>query len=611
MDKQTHFGGEVKALGEGKVGGYLVRFGGVDLDGDTFTADTYFGKAEGNGQDLTFHHRYPIIAQVDGKEIAFTELADHIFANPIKTERRDDIGLWAEAVLDMHNDYEKMVYELAERGVLGWSSGSAGHMIRFNDNVITSWPIIEGALTPTPAEPRNVAAVIKALQARKTHVTDSDDTTPEAQPEANPAADAVDVTGADVKSNPMSEVTVMSEQEQPLANTDATKRVDALEAKLNTMSTDFSKKLDDLLQVMQDTPAIRNAGGFAVDGGASDPQIKSLGDYFLAVKRGDTKRLQTVYKSTKDMTSEDGSAGGWTVPAEHSQELFQMAFNNNSLLGIIPKQYVGTNSGDFPVLDQYITPTAGTGQVAGGAGMKATERAEGGGYTESQPAFRVIPWRVNSIGNIVQASRELVADSSLAIDSFIRSMASLVIDQKMIYYVLRGNGNGQPLGILDSSNGAIVDVDPDTGNVFVWDDAVEMVSRLKVLNPNTVRWVMHQSMMTDLGAFQTGTNDGVLNVLKEGRLMSSILTYMIEYSEHMPQADQIGSVMLIDFSAYRLFIREQMSVAYSEHYAFGNGLGTWRIDARVDGKPVVVDSITQADPQGSYTVSPFVRFLDD
>lgn len=151
-------GDAVKSLGGGRIGGYLVRFGSEkdrDLDGDFFTAKTYFGARDGDGVDLFFHHGRPI---KNGLEA----LADHIF-QPIKT-KKDDVGLWAEAVLDLSDEYERMVHELVLAGKLGWSSGTASHLVkRTKNSEIERWPIVEGSLTPTPAEPRNRASVVKSL----------------------------------------------------------------------------------------------------------------------------------------------------------------------------------------------------------------------------------------------------------------------------------------------------------------------------------------------------------------------------------------------------------------------------------------------------------------
>lgn len=157
-DAVIYHGDAIKALGDGKIGGYLVRFStekDPDLHGEFFTKSTYFGPRDGDGADMLFHHGIPVKSGLE-------QLADHIF-KPIKT-RKDEIGIFAEAALDMANAYEAAVYQLAQAGKLGWSSGTAKYLVKTTDaGEITRWPIIEGSLTPTPAEPRNRARAIKSL----------------------------------------------------------------------------------------------------------------------------------------------------------------------------------------------------------------------------------------------------------------------------------------------------------------------------------------------------------------------------------------------------------------------------------------------------------------
>jgi hypothetical protein len=56
---------------------------------------------------------------------------------------------------------------MAESGKLGWSSGSMSHLVSKNANgksfEITSWPIGEASLTPTPVEGRTVATAVKDI----------------------------------------------------------------------------------------------------------------------------------------------------------------------------------------------------------------------------------------------------------------------------------------------------------------------------------------------------------------------------------------------------------------------------------------------------------------
>ncbi len=130
---------------EGRVGGYLVIWGGPDqrdLQGEYFTPETELG--------LDWYAQRPVLYQhgLDGSLKAAV-------IGVIDTLRPDDTGLWAEAQLDLRQRYVRVVQKLVDKGVLGWSSGSLPHLVEVaGDGQIKHWPIVEGSLTPTPAEPR-------------------------------------------------------------------------------------------------------------------------------------------------------------------------------------------------------------------------------------------------------------------------------------------------------------------------------------------------------------------------------------------------------------------------------------------------------------------------
>lgn len=69
--------------------------------------------------------------------------------------KADEVGLWAVAQLDLHKKFAEAVLELVQEGALHWSSGSLAHLVEVgSDGKIKRWPLVEGSLTPTPAEPR-------------------------------------------------------------------------------------------------------------------------------------------------------------------------------------------------------------------------------------------------------------------------------------------------------------------------------------------------------------------------------------------------------------------------------------------------------------------------
>lgn len=157
------WGDEVKALEGGRVRGYLVRFGNenepdLSTARDWFHAKTYFGARSGDGVDTTLNHGIPLVSDGDPKTVRIFENAAAHILPPVKTSR-DEIGLIAETVLNLADEYDAMVYDLASKGKLRWSSGAVGHLVKRTPmangtNRVDQWVIGEAALTPTPAEPR-------------------------------------------------------------------------------------------------------------------------------------------------------------------------------------------------------------------------------------------------------------------------------------------------------------------------------------------------------------------------------------------------------------------------------------------------------------------------
>lgn len=133
-------------------------FDGANLDTDKqyFDAETDFGQRAGDGVDATLNHRIPIKTKNATANARLRDMARMKFTHPVKAEKTD-LGLVAKHVLDLANEYEAFVFDLAQKGAFRWSPGSAPHMVNFqksgNGQRIEAWPIIEWAYTPTPADP--------------------------------------------------------------------------------------------------------------------------------------------------------------------------------------------------------------------------------------------------------------------------------------------------------------------------------------------------------------------------------------------------------------------------------------------------------------------------
>lgn len=138
-----------------KVAGYGVVFGGKDLVGDTFSAQTdlWLDKLSATP---------PVLFDHGGDEL----LKRQVVGRVVKT-KVDTFGLWIEAKLDANAQYLAAIRKLVEKGALGWSSGAVGHLVeRAKGGKLLSWAIAEFSLTATPCEPRTLGVQqVKALAA--------------------------------------------------------------------------------------------------------------------------------------------------------------------------------------------------------------------------------------------------------------------------------------------------------------------------------------------------------------------------------------------------------------------------------------------------------------
>jgi len=159
-------GGQAKAMDDGRVGGYLIRFtkaGDTDIDGDFFTEDTDYGTRKTT--TVLYHHGQD---QTLGRRVLDAEAE----------MKMDDTGVWVEAQLDRRDQYEEAIYQMAKAGKLGWSSGTASHLVERERAAkggyhVKSWHLgVDASLTPTPSEPRNEAVPVKSLKSTDLSNTD-------------------------------------------------------------------------------------------------------------------------------------------------------------------------------------------------------------------------------------------------------------------------------------------------------------------------------------------------------------------------------------------------------------------------------------------------------
>lgn len=614
-------GGAVKAISRTEdqlvVENHIILFGGRDLEGEYFDPEvdpeSDYTRSVGR-LPIDFEHGF----KNDGPQGPGPH--DVLGYTDWSTARRTDLGWLVQSILDRRNKYVRAFEPLIDAGMMGSSSQAVAELVEKSaDGGITRWPLMRNALAVTPIEPRMLGP--NTIQAIKSLCELSPDFARAAGPVVETARETVDSNPAAGKSGactvqftPEEKNTMGELITTPAAEPQADPIEDRFKA-LDTRLTALGGQVEKLLDYLESSPAAAKAGIVAPGGGPLAKDNKSFGDFLIAVRFGDLARLKSVYKTgvdskafaAKDISGTQGSTAGVLVPEQYTADLLKIDPMTSPALSMIQTIPVGGDHGTWPALDNYITPTAGSGQTAAAAGITVGNLAAGQEFPESTPGFKQLKWLISKVGGTVDVENEVMDDSPFAIEALLRALFRIAVQAKNERNVFRGLGVGEPLGILNSP--CAIPIDPDADNTFAYSDALEMLSRFKPVSGRAA-WFIHQSIWPDIGVFESSAGGGVWQSNYQGPMGNGLLGYPIYSSEHLPQANSSGCVLLADMFAYIMWQRSVLAVAYSEHAKFEFDMGVWRFSQRNDGKPWLQNVITLADPGGSYTISPFI-YLND
>lgn len=584
-DTLITFGSEVKALGDGRIGGYLVKFStshDPDLTGDYFTAQTDFGDAAKS--PVLYHHGLDTII---GKRV----IGDAAL-------KRDEVGIWAEAQMKMRDAYEKMIYQMAEAGKLGWSSGTAPHLVERkasgNANEITRWPLgLDASLTPTPAEPRNAAVSLKSYQPTTLELLDA----PQVEQE-NHDAQKAKTAEADqsIKSH---EGETMSE--------DVLEAIKGLTAKVEALET-----------VVKTAPPIQTipaAAHVEVTTDPADVPFKSIAAECDAIKSYTVSMGRQVHpRLTNPAIKATGASEG--IPADGGF-LLDPTLTSEFLA---PTHEVGQFSAQarrLPVSSNsnygWINGVDETSRVAGSrwGGIRGYRLAEGATKTASAPKFRRINWELKKYAVLVYGTDELLQDAAQ-----FSAVVRQGVGEELVFMlnddILNGDGAAGPLGIMQS--GALISVAKETNqaaDTIVYANLVKMWARLLPRSKARAAWFVNSDTMPQLDSLALPVGTGAL----EPRFVSygpdgimRIKGKPVYETEFNATVGDLGDIVLADMSQYLMWEKAGIQEAQSIHVQFLTDETVFRFVYRCDGQSALASPLTPY--KGSNTQSPFVALAE-
>ncbi len=461
------YGGEVKALGGGKVGGYLVRFSdkdSPDLEGDYFTEETEFGPH--TTTPVYYHHGLD-------KRIGKRILDDGA------TMRKDDIGIWVESQLALRDEYEKEIYNLVEAGKMGWSSGTAGHLVEREpmgkSYWIKRWMLgLDASLTPTPAEPRNSALALKSLITAEAE--------PEAEGEAGeviPQAAEADVdkdnTNLNLKTN-INGDNKMNDKELNKEQTTETEEKESIDiAEIVKAAVKEAMPKEEVKEEVKAegaalvAPAVKKVSGLGFSNDETD-------GFMHWVKTG---RRNSTLKT--DLQEGDDTEGGYLVPEDFYAQIIAKR-NEISVPRRAGARVIQTSR------DKINVPVEGT---QASFGFSNEESA----YTASTLEFSQAGISIYKATLVVKVSEELLEDNAANLESW---LSAYVGDRAGVHentYAIGGNGTTQPQGILVGGTAALT---LDDTNTIAAAEIPELFYKLKEQYMPNASWCMQQATMGHL-----------------------------------------------------------------------------------------------------------------
>ena len=398
----------------GRIGGYLLIWGEPrqrDLQGEYFTPQTDVGLDWYEQRPVLYHHG------LDGALKAAV-------IGVIDTLMPDETGLWAEAQLDLRKRYVRAVQRLVDQGLLSWSSGSLPHLVEVSaEGRIKRWPIVEGSLTPTPAEPRHSCAqtlksAYKSLGLDMSRLSLSQ------------AAAASDQTKT-MKGQAMTEERTKAVKRLPLA--------DEREAlKLNRVSVGSEFDSLDALDMLHGYMLLRSAKSFH---GVSERYSNALADKVNRAQLKATKADELAY------STQTGFGDEW-APDLWSQQIWRKARQDNTILPLFQSIEMPSNPFELPIEGAdptvyFVPETQDEAQLTLGSGNPIPDSKIGSGK---------VTLNAKKLALRVGFSSELVEDAVIPVLNVYREQAVRAITDAIDNVLLNGDTTTAGSGNINSDN---------------------------------------------------------------------------------------------------------------------------------------------------------------
>lgn len=588
-----------------------IVWGGYDLEGDQFVrGETDLGASRSFvGMPVYWGH-----ADFDPKNPVKSQIGTVVYAD------EDDKGINFEIELDRSLNYIQTVKELERAGVLGSSTGAIDYLVKRKQGKLKRWIIGEISLTNTPMEPRTVPV----LAAKSIDGVSGGTPAPSQQQSPITSQEATTMGDTALTAEPGAEIAQLKDQVKALETelTTYKARVTSVESDVDTIKSAPAIKTPEQLggsiggglharreefdQGAHDYHNFKALRTFSYAGGPAKQVEYPEGVFGGFVKalfnvhkpnpniyRDAQKALTEVYGSDPDspaakaLGTQAGATAAYLIPEQFIPTLMMIAAQNDVFYG--RTMVVPADGGEIviPALDP--STSYSEGQSAYYGGVTVTWSNDDSSTTDTTPNFKQLRLKTNALKASTRVANQLMMRSAVAIDAVVSNLLGAAIGRARDYALIRGTGQGQPLGFMFSP--AAID---QGGSAIDFATLAGMGDNVIPERDNNYIWLVHSKKRSAIWSLQQ-TNNTLVTLLPNLRERpdTMLLGRPVLFTDKTPYAsgDVSNTVNLVDPSMYVTAEFQGIAIAVSDQARFEQDQTVIRAILSVDGQPWLINKV--------------------
>lgn len=324
-------------------------------------------------------------------------------------------------------------------------------------------------------------------------------------------------------------------------------------------------------------------------------EFRNLGEFLFAVRfNRDDPRLAGV--EYREQSMGQGVEGGFAVPEQFRPELLQVQPQEaifRPRCTVIPAGDPPDARITMPALDQTASEN-----VYGGVVVAKVN--EGGTKSETDLRLKEVSLEPGEVAAYITTSDKLLRNWQAASGLIGAQLRKAIIGWED-YQILRGNGIGGPLGILDAP--CSITVSRTTASQIAIADLRSMYARMKF--GGSLFWIASQTTLPQLLALADGGSNLIFAPSAADGVPATLFGYPLYFADRSPALGSKGDLVLCDASYYLIKDGSGPFIEASQHVYFTSNKTVIKAFWNIDGKPWLSAPLP-LEGSTTNTVSPFV-----